>query len=389
MAKGLVYKIVLFIFLFTLLNYSVIGFTSTEDEKELVIMSFNVQDAKDSNKYFNKWEKRRHLVIETIRHINPDLIGFQELDDVQLQFLTEELSKDYKQIAKSNADAQNPIYNCIFYRPDRLDLLDSGIFWLSTEPNREGSKSWDSEKINSVTWANFKYRRYQFLFLNTQFDEKSDKTKIESAKLIWDQVRAMTDGHVFLVGTLNANDESPAIRYLLGKPETDKKQKGNMSATVPVKAQNQGEIDKKPNFIDSFKIASTISGTSGKDTLHNYKGYLSDSNSGRIDWIFVRKGVFVSRAEFVTYHQLSSYPSDHYPIAIRVSFDPRTGDWSDANKKTGPVSREDTTLAYDFIDRSYIKDYKSGIEAEKKEARKRMEEYNKSKKKKKHSLNDN
>lgn len=48
-----------------------------------------------------------------------------------------------------NFDEYQPIY----WKKDKFDLQDKGVFWLSEEPNVPGSKSWDSACTRHAVWV--------------------------------------------------------------------------------------------------------------------------------------------------------------------------------------------------------------------------------------------
>jgi hypothetical protein len=114
------------------------------------VMSFNIGCAIGTEDHGeNAWVHRAPLNVTTILHHAPDLIGFQECDDGNLQSYHEHLS-EYEYMLGPPADAPDlPVYNAIAWHPRRLELLDSGGFYLSKTPEK-WSRDWDAV-ISSVS----------------------------------------------------------------------------------------------------------------------------------------------------------------------------------------------------------------------------------------------
>src|SRR5918912_1267365 len=104
-------------------------------------MTFNVRGAFHRGDGINAWDKRSALNVETIKRHAPGLIGFQELQSGNLDTYRERLP-EYSYVLGLRAGNLAPYeFNAIFFDPKRLEMLDSGGFWLSTTPERYSS-SW-------------------------------------------------------------------------------------------------------------------------------------------------------------------------------------------------------------------------------------------------------
>ena len=82
-------------------------------------------------------------------------------------------------------------FNAIFFDPARLELLDSGGFWLSETPDRYSS-AWLASVVRSATWAKFESPSagLSFLHLNTHLDHLSSLARAKGSALI---VRKITE----------------------------------------------------------------------------------------------------------------------------------------------------------------------------------------------------
>ncbi len=149
-------------------------------------MSFNIRYGL-ANDGANSWEFRKERVAETIRVDGPDLLGTQEVQKFQLDFLLERLP-GYAFAGVGREDGREKGEYCaLFYREDRFENLGSGHFWLSATPEVPGSRSWDTSMSRMVTWVRLRDRRggdRPFLFANTHFDHRGSQARLESARLV-------------------------------------------------------------------------------------------------------------------------------------------------------------------------------------------------------------
>jgi endonuclease/exonuclease/phosphatase family metal-dependent hydrolase len=107
----------------------------------LRVMSFNVRfpSLDDGD---NRWEFRRDLLVATIREKDPDLLGTQELFYEQGEYIAGKLS-GYAWFGVSRRGNREDEHMGVFYKKDKLRVVDSGNFWLSETPETPGSMSWD------------------------------------------------------------------------------------------------------------------------------------------------------------------------------------------------------------------------------------------------------
>ena len=95
------------------------------------VMSFNVRGSFRDRGKANAWENRADVNVETIERRAPDLIGFQELQGGNLETYGERLSQYACVVGPRYGNRAPYDFNAIFFDPSRLELLDSGGFWLS------------------------------------------------------------------------------------------------------------------------------------------------------------------------------------------------------------------------------------------------------------------
>lgn len=182
----------------------------------LRIMSFNIR-YDTPNDGANAWPHRRDWVAGLIRYHAPDAVGVQEALATMLRDLDVRLP-EFDRVGVGRADGrEGGEFSAILYRAERLELLDSGTFWLSPTPEVPGSKGWDTAIERVATWARFRDRRTgcSHLHLNTHFDHIGERARQESARLIRLRLAPLADGlPVIVTGDLNADPRSVPYRIL-------------------------------------------------------------------------------------------------------------------------------------------------------------------------------
>jgi endonuclease/exonuclease/phosphatase family metal-dependent hydrolase len=180
----------------------------------LRVMSFNLRYDTPSDGP-NAWPLRRDWVAALIRFHAADVVGVQEALAGMLADLDSRLP-GFARVGVGRADGRaGGEFSAILYRTDRLELLDSGTFWLSPTPEVPGSKGWDAAIERVATWARFRDRRTacRHLHLNTHFDHVGEEARRESARLIRVRLADLADGlPVVVTGDLNTEPSSVPYR---------------------------------------------------------------------------------------------------------------------------------------------------------------------------------
>jgi endonuclease/exonuclease/phosphatase family metal-dependent hydrolase len=180
----------------------------------LRVMSFNIRYDTPSDGA-NGWPNRKDWVASLIRFHEADAIGVQEALARQLTDLDARLP-GFARVGVGRADGKAAgEFSAIFYRTDRLELIDSGTFWLSQTPEVAGSKGWDTAIERIATWARFRDRQSgcRFVHLNTHFDHMGEEARRESARLIRRRLVTLSGGLPYVVtGDLNAAPTSVPYR---------------------------------------------------------------------------------------------------------------------------------------------------------------------------------
>lgn len=129
---------------------------------QLKVMSFNIRATTTEDNAVNNWGMRAGACRDMIIDQLPSLFGVQEIVATQWKYMTGTLA-DYGYVGVTDED----MVNSFFYRPEELEVLSDGLFWLSDTPEKS-STSWDGY-VRYVHWAVIKVLStgQEFFYMNT------------------------------------------------------------------------------------------------------------------------------------------------------------------------------------------------------------------------------
>ena len=179
---------------------------------QMLVGSYNIRykNSGDSVKG-NVWEKRCQVICDQVNFMSPDIFGTQEVLHGQLLDMLGQLD-GYECIGVGRDDgAKAGEYAAIFYKTDRLRLLDQGNFWLSETPDRPGL-GWDAACVRVCTWGRFAAQTATndeaFYFFNLHMDHVGVMARREGAKLVVNKIREIAQGApVILTGDFNVDQK--------------------------------------------------------------------------------------------------------------------------------------------------------------------------------------
>ncbi len=252
----------------------------------LKVMTFNVRYASDEGA--QRWAVRRPVMVELIRRAAPDVIGTQELLQRQGDDIVAALP-GYRWFGRDRRGGHADEHMGIFYRTDRLTLIDQGDFWLSDTPEVVGSQSWGTDLPRLASWAVFETKGaepHRFLFVDTHLPHRDQdgEARDKAARLILSRLPDLAKGlPLVLAGDMNARPDTAAYRTFAGA------------------------------LTDAWGSAKRREGP--VLTFHDFTG----TPDRRIDYLFLR-GFKADTVTTDTYHQGKVYPSDHFPIEATLTF---------------------------------------------------------------------
>ena len=287
-------KTILPLLLLTLIMFAQLGVAaeqgavSSSAASSVNVLSFNIRyNNPDDGEH--AWPNRKGMVASVVRFHAADLVGMQEVLRSQIDDLTV-LLPNYSWYGVGRNDGKNSgEFSPIFYRRDRFQLLDSGEFWLSENPDQIGSKSWDAALPRIATWVKFRDResKQEFIHLNTHFDHRGEVARARSAELILDRLKTLSGNMPAVVtGDFNVPPESEAY--------------ATMTSML---------VDSK---LESVSEPHGPEGTFGGFTVK------VDDTGDRIDYVFVAEGTKVLRYAALSDQWDGRYPSDHLPVLAEI-----------------------------------------------------------------------
>jgi len=253
--------------------------------QDLRVMTFNVRYANPGDGE-NAWVHRAGLAAEMIRAADPDVMGTQELLWEQGEDLAARLP-EYRWIGVGRRGDHSDEHMGLFYKAQRLFVLESGNFWLSPTPDVVGSDAWGMSLPRMATWARFRTREGdEFYVYNTHFPHRREdgEARVECAKVLAEDIeRRVPEGApVIVTGDFNADAGEPPHAEL----------------TIALDDAWEAALER-----------------SGPETT--WSGFSGEREGRRIDWVLFRGPWSVEEAAVIDHSRGGRYPSDHYPVLVR------------------------------------------------------------------------
>ena len=259
---------------------------SSQSHDEIRVTSANVRCLSPTDLGKKSWFYRAPLLLRVLESEAPDVIGFQEVTQFHYAYLTEHLTGYDSVIAYRD----NSFFSesCpIFYNTARFTLTDKGSFWLSETPERS-SKDWGAAFARVCSYIILRETATDkpLVVFNTHLDHVSDEARIRGIGVVLDKLRQFGALPCVLMGDLNAGEESDTYR----------------AATE--------------NFDDAkYRTADPPTGP----TYQNWGQALDHEN---IDYFMISKtGIGVQSYRILDTTFDGVYPSDHFPIALRITLE--------------------------------------------------------------------
>jgi endonuclease/exonuclease/phosphatase family metal-dependent hydrolase len=250
----------------------------------LRVMTFNVRVplAQDGP---NAWPNRKSLLGDVVARARPDIIATQELKKEQGDYLIDRFP-GYAWFGSDRRGGDDDEHMGIFYRRDRLRIVELGNFWLSDTPRVPGSISWGHPYPRMVTWGLFEAkadgRRFYVYNTHLPYRAEDEPARTKGAQAIAAHIASLpADVPLILAGDFNTVPGSPTYAAL-------------------------------DEALDDVRT-TTASLRGPEATYHAFTG----KADRRIDWIFVRGFKPVSVATDAT-RRGNVYPSDHYPVVAEL-----------------------------------------------------------------------
>jgi len=290
-----------------------------------------------------RWAHRSNMVASMVTFHKADIVGMQEVLLHQLQDLERSFKNNYKWIGAGREDGHmGGEFVPIFYKESKLELIESGNFWLSETPSIPGSLSWGAACPRMATWGVFhtkcsKAPKKYLMFVNTHLDHMSEVARIEGVKLIKQMIASQlsrihqTGVGIVVVGDLNATENSAPIQSMTAPVDAAASggDRGGGGATHTNSTSNNTtnnastnpdgiSKDNRQYFLQNAKYASATPHHGPTATFTGFKFEVKPPIL--IDYMFVGPGVQVVRHGVLADIFGDGYaPSDHRPVVCDVS----------------------------------------------------------------------
>lgn len=263
---------------------------SCNTPQELAVMTLNMRYDNPEDG-MNNWRFRRERIAGLIRSEAVDLLGTQEVlanqfDDLQA------LLPGYRAVGVGREDgARAGEFNAVFFRSDRFELLDSGVFWLSEEPETPGSKGWDGACERLATWTVLRDKSgRELLFINTHLDHVGEQARREGVALLLRRIETLRDGR-------------PVILTAISTPNPRRRSSRTWWPTEPCAALGTRQPERH-----------------GTAWSFSDFGQLPEEERPLIDYVFCGGGLEVRSCSILPDTLGGGYLSDHAPVEARLKY---------------------------------------------------------------------
>lgn len=262
------------------------GFFAGRKYAEMTVMTYNIRAQMFNTSKEDEWTERRESLVKHILRNSPDLVGMQEVRLSQRQYFDEFLT-GYAFIGRGDEEGIAEMFGggtYIYYRKDRLELLEEKYYWLSETPE-VSSRGWDAESKRMAVFGKFrdKLTGKVFVHCNTHLDNAGKESQINGLTMILGMLEERGLPAV-LTGDFNVFEDSGAYK---------------MAAEA---------------MSDTKYIAKT---TMKAGTFHNYG---KADHTSPIDFIFVSPGLFNAAEYRVLAEKVDGkFTSDHYAVIARIT----------------------------------------------------------------------
>ena len=264
--------------------------------QQLYVASYNIRYLNpDDSVSGDSWWRRCPVVCGQINFESPDIFGAQEVLYPQLLDMLEALD-GYNYIGVGREDGKKKgEYAAIFFKTDRIQLLDNGHFWLNETPDKP-RLGWDAACIRICTWGKFKKicgegEGKEFYFFNLHMDHVGVVARREASRLVISKIKEIAqDQPVILTGDFNVDQRDEIY-----------------------------QIFTTSGFLkDTYECARIRFAENG-----TFNGFKNDRwTNSRIDHILVSPSFNVEAYGVLTNSYWSEHrrnPSDHYPIFVKLN----------------------------------------------------------------------
>jgi endonuclease/exonuclease/phosphatase family metal-dependent hydrolase len=211
-------RLLLFILLLTALQLNA---------QEMLVGTYNIRYKNwNDSVQGDQWPKRCQVICDQVNFMAPDIFGAQEVLYGQLCDMLKALDGyDYIGIGRDDG-YRGGEHEPIFFKKDKLELLDHGDFWLNETPDKP-ALGWDAACIRICTWGKFAVKQKEgpqrrglfnrrkkepqkiLYYFNLHMDHVGVVARREAAKLVVAKIQEIAQGlPVIITGDFNVDQDN-------------------------------------------------------------------------------------------------------------------------------------------------------------------------------------
>lgn len=263
------------------------GGAGVENGSSLMVMSFNVRSMNmTEQKEQDQWENRRDACCAMINYHRPVMIGVQECNKVQRDYIKSRC-RGYDVIGRSKDNDIDGEQTAIFYLRDSITVQESGTFWLTETPGQV-SRLEGHYHFRTATWVKALHKSTNVVFyhINTHLDNCGNDFRSVELSYVLDFIKENCEDYpVVMTADWNEHDEHSLFNDLY-------------------------------KTVKNARFTASIT-----DRGATFNNFGANTDYLRIDHVFY-KG-FASCSKFAVERRAwngHAYISDHYPIYATLHF---------------------------------------------------------------------
>ena len=264
-------------------------------ELSLSVLTYNV--------YFDLSETKRNSddVIVSIKQKSPDVFGLNESgkDWINKFNADRDISSVYACVeGKAAEKASDALYNPIFYRKDKFELVEWGTKWLSATPDKI-SMFGEAKHYKIFTYAILKNKEtgVEFMYINVHLDGSNDgsaQAALEDVrKKQADVVKNFAESYSYLPIVMGGDfNEAPSSAVIRGIINSTRFKYGMTVAKTKVDIGTTKKVNSKFELLEKGSVIDYLFMTGDSITVNKYE---------QVDNIIN-----------------DQYPSDHLPVYAEI-----------------------------------------------------------------------